>query len=104
MACFLVFCKRVFDASADFGNDDGAVLSGIERYDDETLGGEKPRTTLVALCSDGLVVELPVMLERIELLEVGVADAFVSGLEMIGSAAVAGFGDGFFAASGARYE
>lgn len=103
MACFLVFVNLVFEASADFGNDDGAVRSGIERYDEETWDGEKPWTTLVALCSEPSFVEVPT-LERIEL-EGGVADdAFVPGAEMIGSAAAASFGDGIFAASGARYE
>lgn len=101
MACFLVFCSLVFEASADFGNEDGAVMSGMERYEDDTWDGEKPRTTLVVLCSDDSLFEVPT-LERIELVDGGVADdALVSGAEMIGSAAAA-FGDGCFADSGAR--
>ena len=106
MACFFDFAPFAeFDAKADFGNDEGALLSrGIERYDEETAAGEKPLTMLVALWTELSLFDVDV--DRVELFDADVGDVdevFGDGAAMNGVVVLFGFGIAF-PAMGARYE
>jgi len=106
IACFFVVANRVFEARADFGPDVGPLRSGIDRYDDDTCDGEKPRTTLVVLRSDAAPTESEAVDCGDVSDDVGDTEAWVStgsGAVMIGVAVLLSLASVFFA-SGARYE
>lgn len=107
MACFFVAANRVFEARADFGVDAGPLRSGMDRYDDDTCDGEKPRTTLVVILrSDAVLTELAVV-DCDDLSDDGgdTEDWALtgSGAVMIGLAMLLSFSS-VVLASGARYE
>lgn len=116
MACFFGAVNLVLEASADFGTDEGVLIKGIERYDEEICDGENPRTTLVALRSD--VADAPsVVVDTGDFCgddAAGDAAFSGSGAEMMGDAVLLSCGelicgevicaDVILLASGARYE
>lgn len=112
IACFFAVARRVFEARADFGNDVGALRSGIDRYDDDTCDGENPLTTLVTLRSDVEVTESAAAdcgeLSDDSVLLGGTVGAGAFDVAMAGAvcsceALLVGFASDFLA-SGARYE